>query len=162
MVPAGLALSARERLAFRIGTWFGAGLLPVAPGTWGALAALPLAAILAALGGPPLVLAGALAVLVAGWWASEVYVRATGRDDPQEIVVDEVFGQCLTLAFVPLNPWAYLLGFALYRALDILKFWPCNLIHRRLGGGAGVMVDDLVAAIYAGLILYGVVLWWPP
>ena len=153
-----LAATGRQRLAFWVSTWFGCGLLPVAPGSWGALAALPLAALLATLGGPPLVLAGAAAVLVAGWWGSELYMRATDSHDPNEVVVDEVFGQCLTLALVPVEPWAYLLGFAIYRTIDILKVWPCNWIDRRVGGAAGVMLDDLVAAVYAGLALHAL-LW---
>ena len=162
MVPAALAVTGGGRLAFWLSTWFGCGLMPLAPGTWGALAALPLAALLAALGGPPLVVAGAALVFAAGWRASEVYMRVTDSHDPNEVVVDEVFGQCLTLAFVPVDPWLYLLGLALFRTVDILKFWPCNWIDRRLGGGAGVMVDDLVAALYAGPILLALAWWIAP
>jgi phosphatidylglycerophosphatase A len=152
-VPAG-----RRTAALCLSTWFGAGLLPGAPGTWGALAALPFAAALASLGGPPLLLAAAAVVCALGCWASRVHMAATDTHDPGEIVIDEVFGQWLTLALVPVNPWAYLLGFVLFRTVDILKLWPCNWIDRRVGGAAGVMLDDLVAAVYAGLALHAL-LW---
>ena len=59
---------------------------------------------------------------------------------------------------MPVNPWVYLLGFVLFRTVDILKFWPCNWIDRRVGGAAGVMLDDAVAAVYAGLALHAL-LW---
>ena len=141
--------------AFWLGTWFGAGLLPVAPATWGSLAALPLAALLSWSGGPVLVLAVIAPLAAAGWWAAETHIRAVDRHDPREFVVDEVCGQCLALAFVPVNAWLYLLGFLVFRAVDILKPWPCNWIDRRVAGGAGVMGDDLLAGVYSGAIMLG-------
>ena len=153
-----LAPPVGRRIALWLSTWFGVGLLPGAPGTWGALAALPFAAALASLGGPLLLLAAAAAVCALGCWASRVHMDAVDAHDPGEIVVDEVFGQWLTLAFVPVSFWAYLIGFVLFRTVDILKFWPCNWIDRRVGGAAGVMLDDAVAALYAGAALHAL-LW---
>src|SRR5690606_9557196 len=103
---------------------FGAGLLPKAPGTWGSLAALPPALLLAWLGGPWALMAGALAAFALGLWASARYAAAAGKDDPSEVVIDEVAAQWLVLAFLPLAPLPWLAGFALFRLFDAAKPWP--------------------------------------
>ena len=148
--------------ALWLATWFGAGLLPKMPGTWGSLAALPFAWILVSLGGPWLLIAAAAAVFLAGLWASDRYMRAVQLHDPAPIVIDEVVAQWLTLAFMPLDPVIYMLGFFLFRAADVLKPWPASWIDRRVGGPWGVMADDLVAALYAWLVLWLVVEWALP
>ncbi|HTH16569.1 MAG TPA: phosphatidylglycerophosphatase A [Magnetospirillum sp.] len=140
-------------------TWFGAGLLPKAPGTWGSLAALPFAWGLAKLGGAPLLLAASLACFLAGWWASAVYVRRTGVDDPSEVVIDEVAGQWLVLAAAPTDLLAYAVGFALFRLLDITKPWPARWADRHVHGGLGVMLDDMLAAAYGAAAMAVFVLW---
>ena len=144
--------------AFLIATWFGAGLLPRAPGTWGSLAALPFAWALAWWGGPTALAAAMIAMFLIGWWAAAIYVRRTGRQDPGEVVVDEVAGQWLALVMVPPDPLLYLAGFALFRLFDIKKPWPVGWADREIGGGLGVMVDDIFAGLYAAMIL-GVALW---
>ena len=137
-----------------LATWFGAGRLPVAPGTWGSLAALPFAWGIVWLAGPFALLIATFVTLLAGIWASNAVTRASGVKDPGEIVIDEVAGQWLTLAFIPLDPLAYALGFALFRAFDIFKPWPANWIDRNVSGGTGIMLDDIVAGAYAGILLY--------
>jgi phosphatidylglycerophosphatase A len=137
-----------------LATWFGSGLSPVAPGTAGSLAALPFAVGLAWAGGSALLVAGAVVALLVGIWASNAIVRTSGSRDPGEIVIDEVAGQWLALAFVPLDLLAYALGFALFRAFDIIKPWPANWIDREMNGGLGIMLDDIVAGAYAGVLLY--------
>jgi phosphatidylglycerophosphatase A len=144
-----------------VATWFGAGRLPRAPGTWGSLAALPFAAALAWLGGPWLVLLTALAVFCLGVWASDRYMAAYGVHDPAAIVVDEVVGQWLTVALLPLTPVAYLLGFALFRITDMVKPWPAAWIDRTVADAFGVMLDDVVAAIYAGGLALVLLAWLP-
>jgi phosphatidylglycerophosphatase A len=132
-----------------VGTWFGAGLLPLVPGTWGSLAALPLAWLMLAYGSAPLLFVAALLVFFAGWWATAHYMRHTDAKDPQEIVVDEVSAQWLTLVFAdPAVWWHWLLGFALFRFFDIVKPWPVRAIDRRHSALA-VMADDTIAALYA-------------
>jgi phosphatidylglycerophosphatase A len=131
----------------------GAGLLPVAPGSWGSLAALPLAWAIHALWGAPGLAAGAALVFLAGWWASAAVVRAGAAKDPAWIVIDEVAGQWLALLPAPLDPVAYGLAFLLFRLFDIWKPWPVRLADRRVGGGLGVMLDDALAAAYAALTL---------
>ena len=144
-----------------LATWFGAGRLPRAPGTWGSLAALPFAAALDWLGGPWLVLLIALAVFGLGVWASDRYMAAYGLHDPGAIVVDEVVGQWLTLALLPLTSVAYLLGFVLFRIADMVKPWPAAWIDRTVADAFGVMLDDVVAAIYAGGLALAVLSWLP-
>jgi phosphatidylglycerophosphatase A len=142
------------RAAALVATLAGLGRVGPGPGTLGSLATLPLA-WLASRGGVPAVLALAAAAFAIGWWASEAYVRNSRAQDPGEIIIDEVAGQALTLAFAPLPlglGWI-VAGFALFRLFDIWKPWPVSLAERRLKGGLGVMADDIVAALYAGLVL---------
>lgn len=144
----GTGLRARDP-ACLLATWFGVGRLLGPPGTWGSLAALPCAALLTWLGGPRLVLLATLVVFGLGLWASARYIAASGVDDPGQVVIDEVVGQWLTLAFLPLTPLSYGLGFVLFRIGDIAKLWPASWIDRNLAGPWGVMLDDVVAGIYA-------------
>lgn len=155
-----------ETLAFwhpatLIATWFGAGLLPFAPGTWGSLAALPCAWLAVHEFGLPGLAAAVAAVFLAGWWAScEILARigddgAGGKkDDPGFVVVDEVAGQGLTLLFVPLDLTLYLVGFLFFRLFDTLKPWPVNLAERHLRGGIAIMADDIAAGFFAGISMY--------
>jgi phosphatidylglycerophosphatase A len=126
----------------------GVGRLPYAPGTWGsAIALLPAWAIHAKFGTIGLLIATA-AVFALGCWASSAYIRATGREDPSEAVIDEVAGQWLVLVPAANELLPYLLGFVAFRALDILKPWPASWADRTVHGGIGVMLDDLLAAVY--------------
>jgi len=137
-----------------VATWFGAGLARKAPGTWGSVAALPFAwAIQYWAGSAGLVLAAMLVFLI-GWAASNRLVDTMGIEDPQIIVVDEVVGQWLTLACGPLSIPAYLIGLLLFRAADITKPFPASWADRKVGGGLGVMLDDVLAALYSGFGLW--------
>ena len=131
---------------------FGTGLAPRAPGTCGALLGLPLAAALA-----PLPVAMAVLVLgvlsALGVWCCARAGQRLGVADHPAIVWDEVVGQALALLAVPFGWWQYLLGFALFRLFDILKPWPVGAIDRQVGGGLGVMLDDLAAGVLAGVAL---------
>ena len=138
-----------------LSTWFGCGLLPWVPGTWGSLGAVPLAYVLHIYGGWPLMVGAALALFLMGVWAAEVYARRSRERDPGSIVIDEVAGQMLVLTVVPPDWGWYLSGFILFRIMDVLKPWPVSLMERRFGGGFGVMVDDIGAAFYAMILLYG-------
>lgn len=144
-----------------VATWFGAGKMPFAPGTWGSLAALPFAWGLAWFGGTPALLAGAAAALGVGIWASNRIIAAGSAKDPGEIVIDEVAGQWLALVMAPLDPFAYAAGFVLFRVFDIFKPWPANWVDQKMGGGAGIMLDDIVAGAYAGAALYFILPYLP-
>ena len=136
-----------------LATWFGAGKLPKAPGTWGSLAALPFAWFIRDWFGVwGLALATAI-VFIVGCWAAEAHRRALGGEDPGEVVIDEVAGVWLTLLPVTNSIWLYLAGFLLFRHFDIWKPWPVRWADRAVHGGFGIMLDDVLAALYAGGIL---------
>lgn len=137
-----------------LATWFGAGLAPIAPGTVGSAAALPFAVVIAWLAGPPWLLPAAALVFLVGVWAAGAYAKRIGVSDPGPVVIDEVAGQFITLAFVPLDPVLYALGFFLFRAADIFKPFPANWADRTVEGGLGVMLDDVFAAVYSALALW--------
>lgn len=140
--------------AFFLATWFGSGLLPKVPGTWGSAAALPFAWIIAWYWGPWALLSAAVIAFTVGIWAADVYGRHSGIKDARPIVIDEVAGQWLTLAPFAPDAATYLAGFVLFRLADVAKPWPANWADRALDGGLGVMLDDVFAGAYAALALY--------
>ena len=137
-----------------LATWFGAGLMPKAPGTWGSMAALPFAWVIGAAGGQVALLIGAILVFGVGCWASNVYLQQFGGEDPGPVVIDEVAGQFLTLAAVAPDPVLFVVGFGLFRLIDIYKPWPVSWADQRVKAGFGIMLDDILAALYAGAGLY--------
>ena len=140
---------------FILATWFGSGLLPKAPGTWGSLAALPFAwAIQVSLGNTALI-AATIAIFIIGVWASNVTAAKMESQDPGQIVIDEVCGQWMVLCVVPPDLFYYFLGFILFRFADIKKPWPVSWADQNIKGGLGIMVDDVLAGVYAGAVLYG-------
>jgi phosphatidylglycerophosphatase A len=142
-----------QRLAVVLATVGPIGRVPVAPGTVGSLAALPLLPGLAAVRDRSLVayvLAVVVLVAVAVWAAGRAE-DTLGGSDHSAIVVDEVVGMVVAGVLLP-GTWAAAgLAFALFRLFDVVKPYPAGLIDRRVGGGAGVVGDDLVAGLYAGL-----------
>ena len=136
-----------------IATGGGIGLLPLMPGTWGSLAALPCAWAICALAGGGALASAAILAFALGSWAAAVVAQASGSEDPGFIVVDEVAAQWLVLVAAPLDWRAYLAAFLLFRVFDIVKPWPVRAIERRVAGGLGIMLDDVAAALYAILLL---------
>ncbi len=137
-----------------LATWFGTGYLPKAPGTWGSLAALPFAWYIQIYGGPIALFGASLLVFIIGIWAANVFMSKSGSHDPGAVVIDEVAGQWLTLALVPADLILYAIGFALFRLVDIYKPWPASWADKKLEGGLGVMLDDVLAALYSGAAVY--------
>lgn len=130
-----------------VSTFFGVGYVSAMPGTVGSIAAYVVAMIL------PIPLWGIALVTVLGGYAAQKYAAEVGREDPGEVVIDEVAGIWLALAFSP--PGLPLAALFLFRILDILKPFPIRQIER-LPGGIGIMADDLLAGILSALILHGV------
>lgn len=134
---------------------FGSGLAPVAQGTFGSLAALLPWLLLREL--PlPIYLAVLLAGFGAGVWACNVASRALGVADHRSLVWDEFIGQwiaLLPLLVLPAPWWAIAGGFVLFRLFDVWKPWPIRWLDRRVKGGMGVMIDDVVAGVFAALVL---------
>jgi len=147
-----------------ISTWFGAGLMARAPGTWGSIAALPFAWVIQSYWGASGLLVAAAIVFVVGWCASAQFIKVDGRGDPGMIVVDEVAGQWLTLAcaaIVPQSVGVYVAGLVLFRFFDILKPWPINALEKAVPGALGVMIDDVAAGLIAGLGLFFLLTYFP-
>ncbi|MEQ8659349.1 MAG: phosphatidylglycerophosphatase A [Gammaproteobacteria bacterium] len=130
----------------------GSGLLRPAPGTWGTLVGVlcywPLAGAPVALHAVLVALLFVLGVPLCGRTA-----RALGTHDHGGIVFDEIVGYLATVTFCSTGLSGALLGFVAFRFFDIVKPWPVRLADRRIGGGFGIMLDDLIAAVYAGATL---------
>lgn len=140
-----------------VSTFGGLGLMPFAPGTWGSLAALPIAWVILSEWNQYILLAVTLILFLVGVATSTIYARRTNDKDPGAIVIDEVVGQLLVLSIAPLN-WSYFLtSFVLFRITDIFKPWPASWADRSVSGGFGIMLDDLFAAGYAAAILFGLI-----
>lgn len=141
-------------LAVVLATVGGVGYAPVASGTFGSLVALPLLPPLAALRGhSPLVYAAIVVALVAvAVWSAGRAEEVFGGHDHSRIVIDEVAGQVIAGAFLPGTWGAAALAFVLFRAFDVLKPFPAGRIDGRVKGGLGVVGDDLVAGVYAGVV----------
>jgi phosphatidylglycerophosphatase A len=140
-----------KRVALFIATSGGAGFSPIAPGTAGSAVG---AIVYWFTRGWPL--AGQLGLIVAvsvvGTWAATLAARHFGREDPGQVVVDEVAGQLVTLVATGAGGYGTLLGFVVFRAFDIVKPWPVNRFER-LPEGLGIMADDLMAGVYGNLVL---------
>jgi len=144
-----------------LATWFGSGFLPVAPGTWGSLLAIPFVEAAYRLGGLAGLGAFALAVSLAGIAASGAVVRCRGEGDPSPVVIDEVAGQAIALLPVyalargssPAWFWGLAAAaFFLFRIVDVVKPGPVGWVER-LPGGLGVMADDLLGGFLVALLL---------
>jgi phosphatidylglycerophosphatase A len=131
---------------------FGIGHIKFAPGTFGAAAALPLALVLYPLG-PVLYLTATAIVMLIAIWAASAAVERLGMKDPGAVVIDEVAGQLVALAFVPPTVLGVALGFFAFRFFDIVKPFPADRLEH-LPGGPGVVLDDIAAGVYACLVVH--------
>lgn len=156
LTPLPSSLKMSNPVAF-VATWFGSGLMPKAPGTWGTLAALPPAFIIYVFGGPLVMFVASIAAFAAGVWASSAYATASGKPDPSEVVIDEVAAMWLVLSLVQFSWIVWIMAFACFRFFDVLKPWPINLADSKLKGGFGIMFDDIIAAVYAMLAVTALV-----
>lgn len=145
-----------------LATGFGIGRLPNAPGTWASLAAIVIAIPVMWLGGWHGMAALAILTAIAGIWVSDRYALETGNTDPSECVIDEFAGQWIACAIggiaampgeATLSGLGFGLAFLLFRLFDIAK---PGLVRRaeRLDGGLGIMADDVVAGVMAGIVVY--------
>lgn len=135
-----------------LATWFGCGKAPKAPGTFGSLGAIPLIFALSYL--PPLpYMLFSVVFAIGAIFVAQLYEAETGRHDDKEIVIDEVAGMLVTMAWVPFNVTYVLLGFVIFRAFDVLKPFPISYIDKKVEGGVGTVGDDLIAGILSNIIL---------
>ncbi len=132
---------------------FFSGHIPFAPGTMGTIVAIPLYLLLVA--------------ALTGWWYAGAVVALTlaairisglaeksyGRKDPPQVVIDEIVGFMLTMTAVPPSAMYIIMGFVLFRVFDIFKPQPAGWINERMRGGSGIVLDDIVAGLYANIVL---------
>ena len=137
---------------------FGTGLAPLAPGTFGSLLGVLLAWLTLDLGLMTQI-GCAVFLFVSGIWICGESSHRLGIHDHGGIVWDEIAAMYMVLIVAPPTLFAWILAFGLFRAFDIVKPWPIRDLDHRLGGGLGIMLDDLVAALYAALLL-AFVGWW--
>lgn len=131
---------------------FGAGLLPKAPGTFGTLVAMPIVAFVMQFGWQ-VHLCFAIAACVIGVWICGESARRLGVHDHPGIVWDEIAGFAVTMLAVPATWYWLLAGFVVFRFFDILKPWPIREADHRLHGGVGIMLDDVMAGVFAAIVL---------
>ncbi len=131
---------------------FGSGLAPIAPGTFGSIVGLLFGLALAPFG-LPIALAVTVVLTLAGIWICGESARKLGVHDHPAIVWDEVAGMMLTLLAAPATWWGSLLAFGLFRLFDIWKPWPIREIDHGMRGGLGIMLDDVMAALMAAILL---------
>lgn len=139
------------KTALVLSSWFGTGLMPFAPGTFGTLASLPVVMASRHLGSLYAAIFLFLFILLAVW-ASGLSRDLMGCDDPAEVVIDEVVGFLVSLFLVPYSWRTFAMAFVFFRVFDIWKPFPIKRLER-LGGGVGIVLDDLMAGVYANLSL---------
>jgi len=140
---------------------FGSGLAPKMPGTFGTLAALPLVVLLSHYASFSIYLIVTILVCVAGIWICGKTAEDMGVHDDSSIVWDEVAGMLITMLAVPLSWETLLVGFVLFRFFDILKPWPISYLDKHVHGGFGIMIDDVLAGLFAvGIIHILLALSW--
>ncbi len=133
---------------------FGSGLSPKAPGTFGTLVAIPIYWLIQDWSLTAYLIFTLIAFLF-GIWICQKTVDWLKQDDPGGIVWDEVVGYLVTMIAAP-QGWLWItLGFVLFRLFDITKPWPVSLADRKIHGGLGVMLDDVIAGVYAAIALHG-------
>jgi phosphatidylglycerophosphatase A len=142
-----------RRFVILIATWWGTGYSPVASGTVGTLAAIPLYLMLARLPLPLYVLT-LVPFFFFSCWVAGAAEDIFAEKDSGKIVIDEVIGYLVTMTGAPFSWRDVILGFFLFRFFDIVKVPPANVIDRRLKNGWGVVLDDVVAGVYACVVLH--------
>ena len=144
-----------HKLVQLLATFFYVGKIPRAPGTFGTLATIPLWYILSHNLAPISYMMAVFALVIASMVVCEFYERQVGTHDNSEVVIDEVVGFLITMTWVPENWKSVVVGFVLFRLLDIAKPFPISHLDKKVKGGVGVVIDDVAAGIIASLILQG-------
>jgi len=132
---------------------FFSGHIPFAPGTCGTLVAIPLYLLLVGLLQGWWYAGAVVALTLIAIWISGLAEKSYGRKDPPQVVIDEIVGFMLTMTAIPPSAMYIVMGFVLFRVFDILKPQPAGWINDRMRGGSGIVLDDIVAGLYANIVL---------
>ncbi len=142
----------RERAVLFLATGFFIGTVPFAPGTFGSIIGLPICFLISRLDILIAVICTILFILFAIWMAAAAE-KVLKKRDAGEIVIDEIAGLIVTFIGIPFTLKTVIIGFIIFRAFDILKPFPIGLLEKRVAGGPGIVLDDVLAGLYANLIL---------
>ena len=153
-----LAPGWNEKIIIFIATGFGLGQIPVAPGTFGTLAALPLIWALGA-AGPVASSFLLVAFILAAIHVADRAATFMGRKDPGSVVIDEMVGYCVALSLVPVGVATLIAGFLAFRVFDIAKPGPVRYFEKNYSGGAGIVLDDVMAGLMAAVVVKCLYLW---
>lgn len=142
----------RERAVLFLATGFFIGTVPFAPGTFGSIIGLPICFLISRLHILPSVICTILFIFFAIWIAAAAE-KVLKKKDAGEIVIDEIAGLIVTFIGIPFTLKTVIVGFIIFRAFDILKPFPIGTLERKVAGGPGIVLDDVLAGLYANLIL---------
>jgi len=142
----------RERAVLFLATGFLIGTVPFAPGTFGSLIGLPICFLISQLHIWPYAICTILFIFFAIWIAGAAE-KVLKKKDAGEIVIDEIAGLIVTFIGIPFTLKTVIVGFIIFRAFDILKPFPIRLLEKKVAGGPGIVLDDVLAGFYANLIL---------
>jgi phosphatidylglycerophosphatase A len=145
-----------RRLGVFVATCAHVGYAPVAPGTFGSLLALVLYYLIRRQQSTAIELGAIAVIVIIGLWSATEAEHHFGGIDPGPVVIDEVVGMLITLALHPVNIRGAIVGFFIFRVLDIIKPWPARRLEL-LPGGFGVVLDDVMAGVYGNVIVWGLV-----
>ena len=142
----------RERAVLFLATGFFVGTVPFAPGTFGSIMWLPICFLISKLN---IFLAGICTLLFIFFaiWVAAAASKLLKKKDPAEIVIDEIAGLIVTFVGIPFTPKTAIAGFVIFRAFDILKPFPIRTMEKKVAGGPGIVLDDVMAGIYGNIIL---------
>lgn len=150
-------MNSRQKIVLILATGGYIGHLPIAPGTFGSLPGLLICLGMSGIGlGYAILFALVLTGVAIG--IAQQAEELIGGKDPSSIVIDEITGMVVTLLGIPLTPFSLVLGFLVFRAFDILKPFPIHFLDQKVPGGAGIVLDDVMAGVYGNLLLR-IVLW---
>jgi phosphatidylglycerophosphatase A len=142
----------RERAVLFLATGFFVGTVPVAPGTFGSIIGLPLCFLISRLHILLAIICAVLFIFFAIWIATAAE-QVLKKEDAGEIVIDEIAGLMVTFIGLPFTLKTMIAGFVIFRVFDILKPFPIRTFEKKVAGGLGVVLDDVLAGIYGNLIL---------
>jgi phosphatidylglycerophosphatase A len=145
-----------QRFGLFIATCGYLGYVPIAPGTFGSAAGLAVFYAVRSSGSITVELAAIVLLFAVGVWSGTAAEHHFGGIDPGPVVLDEVVGMLITLALLPVNLTGAIVGFLIFRVLDVVKPWP-SAQFEKLPGGLGVMADDGMAAVYGNLLMRGLI-----
>jgi len=144
-----------RRVGVFIATCAYVGYVPVAPGTFGSAVGVAIYYLVRRQASAAIELGTIAVLLVIGLWAATEAEHHFGGIDPRPVVIDEVIGMLVTLALVPVNTIGVVVGFLIFRVLDVVKPWPARRLEH-LPGGFGVVLDDVMAGVYGNVIMIGI------